>query len=163
MAMQFYSPIGLEESVTNTTATNSVELGFRAIYKGEEYVYCYNAGSDEISTGNGVRFVTGASGYSVTASGVTDSVNPCVGVCNNATIATGYYGWIMAKGFRNVVMTSATTGSFLPICLGDAGEFVQFAPLTDAVNIGTFVVAGYAMNANTGAGGSVYAAINTGF
>lgn len=162
MTQEFYSPMGTE-SVSATTATNSVEVGFRTIYKAEEYIYCYNAGAEQIVPGNGVRMATGASGYSVTVSSIVNVVNPMVGVCNHATIATGYYGFIMAKGFRNVVVASATTGVFVNLCLVADGKFNAQYPLTDAVHIGTFSVCGYAVSANTAANGPVYAKIGRDF
>ena len=162
MTQEFYSPIGTE-SVSATTATNSVEVGFRTIYKAEEYIYVYNAGSQQIIPGNGAMLTTGASGYSVTVSSVVNTVNPMVGVCNHATIATGYYGFIMTKGFRNVVAASAMTGAFINLCLVADGKFNMQYPLTDAVHIGTFAVCGYAVSANTGAGGTVYAKIGRDF
>lgn len=159
--MEFYSadPL-LPESVSNATATNSVKLGTRCIYKAEEYVYCYNGGSEQISQNKGVMALTGASGYTVTVSSVTDSVNPCVGVAKNATIATGYYGWVMVKGYTSVNVVTATTTDHLPLALGADGAFVNHAPLTDAVHVGTYAICGYGRNVNTGAGGSVYAKIN---
>jgi len=153
----------LEESVSQVTATNSVDLGTRVIYKGEEYVYCYNAGGATIATGNGVKLATGASGYSVAATSLTDVANPCVGVCNLSEADAADYLWVMVKGFRNVVMVSATTADYVPIALGAAGKFVQHAPLTDAAHAGTYNVAAFAIGANTGAGGTVYARVNTGF
>ena len=158
--MDFYSadPV-LEESVSNVTATNSVKLGARCIYKAEEYVYCYNGGSEQISQNKGVKALTGASGYTVTVSSVTDSVNPCVGVAKNATITTGAYGWIMVKGYTSVNVVTATTSDHVALALGADGKFVNHAPLTDAVHVGTYNVCGYGLNVNTGAGGSVYAKI----
>jgi len=146
----------LDEPVTNVTATASVDLGTRVVYKGEEYVYCYNAGAT-IATGNGVKLVTGASGYSVAATSLTDVVNPCVGVCNLTECPTGSYLWVMKEGFRNVVMVSATTADYIGIALGVDGKFIAAAGGTGTV--GTGAVVGYALNANTGAGGTVYARI----
>lgn len=153
----------LAESVSNVTQTGNVALGTRTVYKGEEYIYCYNAGGAAIAPGNGVKLVTGASGYSVAATSLTDVANPCVGVCHNESFAAGDYGFIMSRGFRSVVMVSATTADYLPIALGAAGKFVSASPLTDAAAVGTNAVVGYAINADTGAAGSVYAAIKTGF
>jgi hypothetical protein len=156
------SPV-LEESVSQVTATNSVDLGTRVQWRGEEYVYCYNAGGATIATGNGVKFVTGASGDSVAATSLTDVANPCVGVCHQTEADSADYFWVMTRGFRNVVMVSATTADYVPIALGAGGKFVQHSPLTDAAHVGTYNVAGYAINADTAAAGSVYALINTGF
>jgi hypothetical protein len=153
----------LDESVSNVTLTNSVDLGTRVQYKGEEYVYCYNAGGATISTGNGIKFVTGASGYSVAATSLTDVANPCVGVCHQAEVTAAGYFWGMVRGFREVVMVSATTADYVPIALGAAGKFIQVAAITGLVDGGTQAACGYAVSANTGAGGDVKAFIRTGW
>jgi hypothetical protein len=153
----------IEESASQVTATNSVDLGSRRLYKGEEFVYCYNAGGATMAVGKGVKFVTGASGYSVAATSLTDVANPCVGVVKHTEFDTADYGWVMVRGFTEVAMVSATTADYVPIALGAAGEFIQSSPLTDAASVGTFAVAGYAISANTGAGGDVKAFIKTGY
>lgn len=160
MAMAFNSvgPV-VFESVSNVTATPSVNLGDRVTWQGEDYIYCYNAGGATISQGNGVKFITAASGYSVAATSVTDTFNPCVGVAKHAAIAAGSYGWIMSKGFASVVMVSATTADYKMIALGASGQFIEASGTT---TFGTAVAVGYAMNANTGAGGTVSAFIRTG-
>jgi hypothetical protein len=150
-----------EETVSAVTTDPSVDLGSRRMYEGEEFVYCYNAGSDQAIAGEGVRIVTAASGYSFTQSGVTDVYNPCLGVVKHATITTGAYGWVMVRGYQSVEMVSATTADFLPIALGDAGDFVEAE--AEVTTAGTGAPCGLAMNANTGAGGTVYAFIKTAF
>ncbi len=90
------------EPVSQTTLTNSVELGSRRVYNGNEYVYIYNGGGASITSGYGVC-VSNCSGYTVTVSSVTQ-VNQFVGVCTEKTIATAYYGWILTRGFAQIVM-----------------------------------------------------------
>lgn len=153
--MDVYGGPLLDGTVSQVTATNSVSLGERALYKGEDYVYCYNAGGASIAQGNGVKLVTGCSGYSVAATSLTDVANPCVGVAKNVAIPSGEYGWIMQKGFTSVVMVSATTADAQAIALGVDGKFIAGG----GTGVGTGAVAGYALNANTGAGGTVYATI----
>lgn len=150
-----------EESVSAVTTDPSVNLGSRRVHEGEEFVYCYNAGSDQAIAGEGVRIVTGASGYSFSQSGVTDVYNPCIGVVKHATITTGAYGWVMTKGYQSVEMVSATTADFLQIALGDAGDFIEAEP--EVTTAGTGAPCGLVLNANTGAGGSAYAFIKTDF
>ena len=112
MSMQFFTATAYEESVSAVTATPSVELGARRYWKGEEYVYCYNAGGASIAAALGVVVVTGASGYSVAATSHADTVNPCVGVVKHAAIAAGSYGWVMTKGFTTITTVSNVTADY---------------------------------------------------
>lgn len=158
--MKFYSagPVR-EESVSQVTATPSVALGSRVIHKGEEYVYCYNAGGSSAAAGKGVKFVTGASGYSVAVTSLTDVFNPCVGVVKHAAIGSGEYGWVLSKGFVSVSLVSASTADYKMIALGAAGSFIEASGTT---TLGTAVPVGYLLSHNTGAGGSAYAFIKAG-
>ena len=162
MAMNFYSTAVFEESVSAVTATPSVELGSRRVWKGEEYVYCYNAGGAAISTSLalGVVLVTGCSGYSVAATSHADTINPCVGVVKHAAIAAGSYGWVMTKGFATVSLVSNVTADYQALALGVAGKFLEPA----VTNVGgTHAVCAYGLNINTGAAGGAYAFIKTAF
>ena len=85
-ALGYYHGPSYEESVSQVTATNSVELGSRRWHQGEEYIYCYNAGSVSAPVRLGVRFVTAASGYSVAKNSSASVFNPLV--------AFGSPGWI---------------------------------------------------------------------
>lgn len=152
-----------EESISAVTATPSVELGSRRIQNGEEYVYCYNAGGAAIDKNLGVKLITGASGYSVAATSLTDTVNPCVGIVRNVTMAAADYGWIMTKGFANVKYhaNSTITADYAAVGLSTDGRFGLSAFGTSVV--GTNNVAGFAIGANTASGGTFYAFIRTGF
>jgi len=159
-SMQWHSAGPIQfESVSQVTATPSVDLGTRLWYQGEEYVYCYNSGGGQASKGNGVKFITGASGYSVAATSLTDTFSPCVGVVKHSTMATADYGWVMVRGFASVVMVSATTADYKMIALGVDGKFIEASGTT---TMGTATVVGYVLGANTGAGGTAYAFIKTG-
>lgn len=152
----------VEESVSAVTLTPSIQLGTRRIHNGEEYVYMYNSGGGTISVGNGVKPITAASGYSVAATSLTDVFSPCFGVVKHVAMATLEYGWVMTRGFTTVVVVSDTTGNFVPLALSTAGKFrsVSLTANTDIAFGGTGLVdAGFALNANTAAGGSVYAFI----
>jgi hypothetical protein len=121
MAVYDVGPI-LFESVSNVTATNSVEVGTRRRVGDEEYVYCYNAGNSQISPTYGA-VMSAVSGYSVTVSSIT-SVDLLAGVCKHATLTTGTYGWLVVKGFCQVEMeadNSAAAGQLL--ALAADGEF----------------------------------------
>jgi hypothetical protein len=159
-AMEFksISPV-CDESVSQVTATPSQRLGDRRYHAGEEYVYCYNAGSGQASVNLGVKFATGASGYSIAATSVTDVFNPCVGVVKHSTMASGDYGWVMSKGFVNVKVVSASTADYKMIALGAAGTFIEASGTT---TLGTAVAVGYLLSHNTAAAGTAYAFIRTG-
>lgn len=130
--MQTFLPQGLPiemESVSNVTATNSVNLGETRFINGEEYIYVYNAGVQQISQGN-FAVLSANSGYSVTVSSVTNYDLP-IGFVKHTTITTGAYGWLLTKGFSKVLMTgnqSATTSDILfPGTQGTVGVLGQAA------------------------------------
>lgn len=153
-AMNVHGGPAVEEGISSVTATPSVALGSRRVYQGEEYVYCYNAGGASIAAAKGVKFITGASGYSVAATSLTDVFNPFVGVVKHVAIGSGEYGWVMTRGFASVAVVSASTADYKMLALGAAGAFIEASGTT---TLGTAVAVGYALSHNTGAGGTVYA------
>lgn len=159
-----FDALSFEESVSAVTATNSVDLGSRRVWKGEEYVYCYNASDTQISPSYGVKLVTGASGYSVAVTSLTDTAHPFVGVVRHVTMTTNTYGWVMARGFTNVEgdADSTITGDYVALALSKDGTFHQHYPVTDAVHVGTFAVVGFGLDVDTASGGSFYALIRSG-
>lgn len=92
--------------VSNVTATNSVQLGSRLERDGRLYVYVYNASTNQISPGMGC-IVTATSGYSVVFTNAT-LVGAYVGVVHHATLTTGTYGWIVARGNTQVRACTST-------------------------------------------------------
>ena len=109
-------------SVTNSLGANDPEVGQCYREGDEEYVWVYNAGNSQIQPSYGA-VMSAVSGYSVTLSS-TSGVDFLVGVCKHATIATGYYGWLMKKGFADVEMeadNSCAAGGLL--ALAADGEF----------------------------------------
>lgn len=161
MASMTFNSVGPinEEGVSQVTATPSVAIGNRRFHLGEEYVYCYNAGTGTASQKMGVKFATGASGYSIAATSVTDVFNPCVGVVKHADIAASSYGWVLVKGFASVVLVSASTADYKQIALGAAGSFIEASGTT---TLGTAVAVGYLLSHNTAAAGTAYGFIKTG-
>ncbi len=112
------------ESVSNVTATNSVEVGSERKVGDESYRYVYNAGNSQISPSYGV-ILSAVTGYSVTLSSTT-SVDFLVGVVKHSTLTTGTYGWVMTQGFAPVEMeadNSAAAGDLL--VLAADGEFAN--------------------------------------
>lgn len=158
-AMNVYGGPVPDESVSAVTATPSVAVGQRRIHQGEEYVYCYNGGGSSAAAGKGVKFITGASGYTIAVTSVTDSFNPCVGVVKHVAIGSAEYGWVLTRGFASVSLVSASTADYKMIALGASGSFIEASGTT---TIGTALAVGYLLSHNTGAGGSAYAFIKTG-
>jgi hypothetical protein len=161
MASMKFNSVGpiLEESISQVTATPSARLGDRRVVAGEEYVYCYNAGGAQISVNKVAKLVTGASAYSVAATALTDVFSPAVGVVKHSTMAAADYGWVMTKGFATVSPVSATTADYVALACGASGSVIAWAATgaTQGIQIGV------ALGADTGAAGSLYAYINTGF
>lgn len=161
MASLKFNSVGpiLEEGVSAVTATPSVEVGVRRTYLGEEYVYCFNAGTGTLSQKMVAKLITGASGYSVAATAATDVFSPAVGVVKHADIAASSYGWVMTKGFATVSPISALTADYVILACGASGSVIQWA----ATGPTQGVAIGYGLGVNTAAAGDLYAYIRTGF
>jgi hypothetical protein len=141
--------------VTNSLGVNDPSVGDVAHVGNEDYVFVYNAGSSTANVGDGV-IVSAVSGYSVTVSSTT-SVDLLVGVVKHAAIATGYYGYVVTKGFSQVNMgadLSAAAGALL--ILAADGKF-------SAKTISTGYVAPAAVKAMgaiaSGASGTAYISV----
>ena len=94
------------EPVSAVTTSPGTDLGTQRIDQGNEFVYVYNGGGADISTGRGCVLATGVSGYTVTVSSVS-TVDVMFGVVKYNTLTTGAYGWLQKRGFGSVVMASA--------------------------------------------------------
>lgn len=124
--------------VSATTATrgkNDPQLGDECQEGSTKYLFVHNAGNSAIPPGVACILQSGASGYSVTISSVTG--DRIIGVCKNASIATGYYGWVVTKGFTSVqMMTASGTASAAQTPLQIAANGL-FAPASNVTgNIG---------------------------
>lgn len=151
-----------EESISNVTATNSVELGARASdSNGYEYVYCYNAGGEQISPGFGAIVSTGTSGYSVTITSVKASAQDFVGVVKHATMTTATYGWVMTKGYSQAEApaNSTLTGAKFLVLAADGTFNAQSA----TTGVHERVIGMSDDGADTASGGSFLAKIYSGF
>ncbi len=141
--MSVYGIPAHEENVSAVTQTPSISIGERVNFKGEEYVYCYNAGAAAITVGLGVNFVTGASGYSICATAHANVYTPLVGVVKNTAFASGDYGWVCVRGFTTVSFVTTITKDYCPIALGLGGKFIESSGPT---TLGTSVIVGVALN-----------------
>lgn len=132
MAFDSVGPVIFKGGVSNVTATlsaNDPEVGARRWDGGREYVFVYNDGGEQIDPGFGAVLQSGATGYSVTVSSVT-SADIVVGVCRNATLTTGTYGWLVSRGITNVEM-NATSGTVAAGGLIEIGANGDFSPVSN--------------------------------
>jgi len=128
----------LFESVSQVTATNSVELGTKVTVDGCDYVYVYNAGGEEIDRYHGC-ILSAVSGYSVTVSSVS-AQDALFGVAHHVTIPTANYGWVMVRGFANVVNARASSAltAGADLYLASDGKF-DSRDVIGTITAGTFV------------------------
>lgn len=146
------SPI-LMESVSNVTATAVVNLGTRVTVGGIDYIYVYNATTNgAISQGQG-GFISPANFSSMCTVTVSNAAsqaghNRLVGVAHNATIPTGYYGWLATRGPVYIALDASevSMGSAETIVPGVDGGFVKFAQSVDTAVTGQFVGIGLTLN-----------------
>lgn len=138
MAQTFSSIHGLPvepESVSNVTATNSVDLGTVRFFNGEEYVYVYNGGTASAPVGK-IMVLSFSSGFTLTVSSTT-GYDVAFGVVKHAAIPASQYGWLITRGFSTVqnamASTAMTAGDLLlPAAAGGA----------QAMNVSTTAVCG---------------------
>lgn len=119
---QGISPISFE-SVSNVTATPSVQLGTRRVVNGEEYVYFYNNTGSSVTAGMAMT-CSGLSGYSLTRSTTADTD---LVVCFNkhAAVPAGSYAWGLVRGLIQAEFNS-TMVTGIPITVGTDGQVKTF-------------------------------------
>lgn len=147
------SPVAFE-SVSNVTATPSVELGEIRFYAGEYYEYVY-AGK-EIPVGYGAVY-SGTSGKTVVATGSV-SGEMCAGWCKHATISSGSYGWLLKKGVVDAKNGRASTAPVINevAYMGADGAFVTDTMVaTSAIQVGPPVGKILSAGASGGTGSSL--------
>lgn len=145
------SPI-LFESVSNVTATNSVELGTRVRSGLIDYLYVYNGGNEQISKGEG-GFLSPASmlsGMTVSVSNAASQsgMERFVGVAHNATITTGAYGFLAVRGPVHIALdgSEVSMNSNVKIVPGVDGGFVAKAESVDTSVTGLHDFMGLTLN-----------------
>ena len=110
------------ESVSNVTATPSVQLGTRTIVNGEDYCYIYNAAADTATKDHGV-IITAMTGYSISLQSVT-MVGGFFGLVKHADIPAASYGWVLTKGFgQGLAGTTKSLATGDPLVCGVSGTF----------------------------------------
>ena len=140
------------ESVSAVTATNSVELGTRRTYNGEDYIYVYAQGTVSASVG---ATISGLSGYSVVATGLISGAL-CVGFAKHADIPAGSYGWLLTRGFLSSPvngMAGSTLAAVDNVVLAADGKIAQSQTYTQVIvgRMLTTCVSGGTGGSNTGA------------
>lgn len=148
MAYDGISPIITEGAVSATSSAPDFQLGTRVHKAGVDYIYIYNAAANStISKGQIARIPAESLGntYSCTITNAASQAGHemIVGVAHNATIATGYYGFVATRGLVCVALdasaVSMNSGDLL--AAGVDGGFVV-APAT----MSTGIRLGYAVN-----------------
>lgn len=128
----------LFESVSNVTATPSVQLGEERMYAGEKYEYVYAVKTIPVGYG---AVKTGTSGHSVAATGAV-SGEVCAGWCKHSDINLGSYGWLLTKGVVDAKNGRAGTAPVINQVarLGADGAFVtDLMVATSAIDHGHVV------------------------
>jgi len=126
MSVYSQSPVvfGGVSGVTATRGSHDPEIGSRVNFGGNEYVYVYNAGNSQISPGYAAVPASGCtSPYSCTVSS-TAGQNLAVGLCKNATLTTGTYGYLLYRGVGKAT-ASATVAAGDNACLGVDGALAS--------------------------------------
>jgi hypothetical protein len=146
------------ESVSQITATPSVELGSRRIESGNEYVYVYNMSTSTAKVGYGVC-QSAASAFSITVSGPTG--NPVFGVVQNTDLEPVNYGWVLVRGVgkghcEDSAVSNHTAATAMQLFKVEDGGF---GGITTGATGSTWAAAacGYALaSIATGVSGSCY-------
>lgn len=152
MAFQGVNPISFE-SVSNVTATPSVDIGTRRTFNGESYIYVYAQAAVSASVG---ATISGVSGYSVIATGMISGAF-CVGFAKHADIPAGSYGWLLTRGFISSPVNGMASTAFVAtdgVMLAADGKIANAAGAVGGHLVGrviTAAVSGGTGGSNTGA------------
>jgi len=142
------------ESVSNVTATPSVEPGTIRSYNGELYEYVI-AGK-ELPVGYGAVY-SGTSGHTCVATGAVTG-EYCAGWVKHATISSGSCGWLLKKGVVDAKNARASTAPSVNqvAYLGSDGAFVSDAiTATTAIDNGHVIGKVLSAGASGGTGASL--------
>lgn len=145
-SLESVSPVSFE-SASSVTATPSVQLGtYKVDNAGNKFVYIYNGGNAQISKGQGAYLspsnLSSALTVSVSNAASQSGGERFVGVAHHATIATGYYGWVMAAGCSYVALdaseVSMNSGDILVPGV-DGGFVVPAGSATTHIKLGVAI------------------------
>lgn len=108
--MAFNSNIPVFLPVSGSTATlgaNDPVLGTKISYEGEDYVLAQNKSTAQVLPGN-VVVLSASTGFSFVLTSVTNA-GAAFGAVKHATIAAGSYGWVLVRGFADLINGMAGT------------------------------------------------------
>jgi hypothetical protein len=126
----------IEESVSQVTATNSVELGAQRYYAGLKYAYVYNKSSSTASVGYAmVRIGANASatcGFSGTVSSTAGDAD-ILGMVYHNDIPARQYGWVVVQGAVPAAYCNSGTSVGISVALDANGAFRSRSATTGAL------------------------------
>lgn len=128
MTYQGVAPIFFHD-VTDVSSTPKVDVGTQRVEGLNHYIYVYNDGGADITTGLGAVLQSGATGASVTVSSVT-SADFLMGVAVN-TLTTGTYGYLLARGIGTVQMKAGASATVAAGGLIEVAANGFFAPVSN--------------------------------
>jgi len=116
----------IEESVSQVTATNSVELGTERWVGGLKYQYIYNKSSSTASVGYAMVRIganaSASSGYSLTVSATAGDYD-LGGVVYHSDVPARNYGWVVVKGAVPAAYSNSGTTAGQGVALDTNGTF----------------------------------------
>lgn len=142
------------ESVSNVTATPSVELGTLRFHDGEYYEYVHAAKELPV---NYLAVYSGTSGHTCVTTGAV-SGEYCAGGVKHATISSGSYGWLLKKGVIDVKNSKAGSAPVINevAYLGtDGGFFNERLLITSCIDTGHIIGKVLSAGASGGTGASM--------
>ena len=115
-----------EESVSQVTATNTIQLGTERWEGGNKYRYIYNKSSSTASVGYAMVYIganaSASSGYSLTVSSTAGDYD-IGGVVYHADIPANYYGWVVVNGVVPACYSNSGTTAGHYVALDGDGVF----------------------------------------
>lgn len=150
--MYSLSPIAFQgpSFVATSLGANDPKIGDVMVYGTEHYRFVYNTGNSQISVGRAC-VLSAVSNYSVTVSSVTITAgNLVAGVCKNATILTGQYGWVVEKGFVSCVVPDGAAIGAILIVTEDGGWVTKATAPAALCNINAKAMSAVASGTATG-------------
>lgn len=146
----YFLPIS---STTNSLGPNDPELGTKITKNGEDYVLAYNVGSSTAGMNKAV-ILSASTGYSFTVSSLTHA-GYAFGVVKHADIATGYYGWVLVRGYADIkngmVSTAFAAGDVFELAADGGIAKANSLLATGAASVNFGVVQSAGASGGTGA------------
>ncbi len=100
----FFLPVS---AATTTLGANDGQVGMKITYEGEDYVLAYNGCTAQALPGNIVA-LSASTNYSFVLTSVTNA-GAAFGAVKHATIAASNYGWVLVRGYADLINGMAGT------------------------------------------------------